>query len=323
MKKPKNSATALGSPFRGLGGFAMALLLLSSLALTPACKRKAPLPEEPPAQTANQAEKAEEPKKVEIEIVREEPKDGLGPGTDEQQQLLIRAKSAFLNEQWDEAEARFKELTQTQPVSGPVVTAYIALGQIYNDSDRAQSAQELYEELLKKAPKVPEVHFVMARTLAEQGDTTKAMREYEMTVKLQPDYLQAIVELAGLYAKSGRKEEAEKLFFSYEKKVYDLAGTLEKKDTPPEEKLRILEIFSFVDDDRANQAIAKTVLDPDPTVRERAIWLAVDLDIASIRPQLEVLGTADPDRRVRLAAKEAMRQLKGGDPKGDQPVRAK
>jgi len=47
------------------------------------------------------------------------------------------------------------------------VTAYIALGSIYNDSDRGEEAQALYSELLAKAPDTPEVHFVMARTLAE------------------------------------------------------------------------------------------------------------------------------------------------------------
>lgn len=234
---------------------------------------------------------------------------GLGPGTEEQQQLLVQAKSAFLNEQWDEAERLFKELTETGEISGPQVTAYIALGSLYADSDRQADAQKLYEELMEKAPEVPEVHFVMARTLAEQGETTKAMKAYERTIKMQPDYLQAMVELGGLYAKSGRKEEAEKLFYMYEKKVYKLAAALEDQNTATEDKLGILEIFSFVDDDRANEAIAKQVLDQDPAVRERAIWLAVDLELGAVKPNLKVLAENDPDRRVRLVAKEALKQL--------------
>lgn len=234
----------------------------------------------------------------------------MGPGTEEQQQILVQAKSAFLNEQWDIAEQLFEKLTRTGPVSGPQVTAYIALGDIYNETDRTEQAEQLYTELREKAPDVPEVHFVLARTLAKQGETTKAMKAYEKTITMQPDYLQAMVELAGLYAKAGRKEEAERLFYKYEQKVYKLASALENPQAETEEKLRILEIFSFVDDDRANEAIAKMITDRDPAVRERAIWLAVDLGLGAVRPNLEVLAANDPDRRVRLVAKEALGQLK-------------
>lgn len=295
----------------------LAALLVSCVA---ACERKEAPPEPPAPDAATEpATATARTKQVEVEVVRAPPKDGLGPGTEAQQQLLVKAKAAFLRENWEEAEKYFRELTETGPISGPQVTAFIALGSIYNDSERGEEAKALYETLAKKAPNIPEVHFVLARTLAEQGDTTRAMRAYQRTVQLQPDYLQALVELAGLYAKSGRKEDAEKLFYDYEKKVYSLAGKLENPATPTPEKLRILDIFSFVDDDRANQAIAKSILDPDPLVRERVIWLAVDLDIASVRPKLEVLGTADPSRNVRLAAKEALRQLEGGDTAGDAP----
>ncbi len=292
-------------------------LTLALLLSTTACERKAEPPPEPPSE--EKPEVAEEPKKVEmeVEVVRQE---GLGPGTEAQMQLLIQAKSAFLNDQWEEAEALFEKLIETEPVSGPVVTATIALGEIYNESEREDRAQQLYERLREKAPGIPEVHFVLARTLAEQGLTTKAIKAYERTVQLQPDYLQALVELAGLYTKAGRKEDAEKLFYDYEKKVYKLAKNLEAAETPPEEKVRILDIFSFVDDDRANQAIAKSVTDPAPEVREKAIYLAIELDIASVKKNLEVLGTSDPDRRVRLAAKEALKQLKDGETAGDKPT---
>lgn len=298
------------------------LVLLALILGSFACTKKEAPPQEKPAATNNaRADGTNNKTTVEIEVVRkEQPDDAMGPGTEEQQQLLIRAKSAFLNEQWEEAEKRFKELTKLGPVSGPQVTAYIALGSIYNDSDRGEEAQALYTELLEKAPETPEVHFVMARTLAEQDETTRAMRAYEKTIKLQPDYLQAVVELGGLYAKSGRKEEAEKMLYSYEKKVYKLATELESPDAAPERKLELLEIFSFVNDDRANQAIAKTVLDPDPAVRERAIWLAVDLELGSIRPNLEVLAERDPSRRVQLAAREALRNLADAPEQGAEPT---
>lgn len=295
--------------------------VLTLVVATTACDEKSsPTPER--TATNNAAVEATNNRTtVELEVVRQEqPDDAMGPGTEAQQQLLIQAKSAFLNERWEEAEARFKELTALGPVSGPQVTAYIALGSIYNDSDRGEEAQALYTELLEKAPDTPEVHFVMARTLAEQGESTRAMRAYEKTIKLQPDYLQAMVELGGLYSKAGRKEEAERMLYGYEKKVYKLAAELEHADAAPEKKLELLEIFSFVNDDRANQAIAKTVLDPDPAVRERAIWLAVDLELGVIKPNLEVLAERDPSRRVQLAAREALKSLEDAPEAGASPT---
>lgn len=300
------------------------LILAIAVALaTSACDESNRAPE--PSQTIAPeptTKTTPEPEELDDKTAQEkaEAEDGLGPGTAEQQQLLVQAKSAFLNDQWDVAEKHFAKLTETGPISGPQVTAFIALGQIYIDSDRTEEAQALYERLQKKAPDVAEVHFVLARTLAEQGDTTKAMRAYEKTLKLQPDYLQAMVELGGLYAKSGRKEEGEKLFYRYEKKVYKLAEQLESKKTPPEEKLYLLEIFSFVNDDRANEAIANTVMDPDPAVRERAIWLAVDLGLGAVRPKLKLLSENDPSRNVRMAAAEALEQLKDAPEAGAKPT---
>lgn len=277
-----------------------------------ACEAKSPeAPPETNSATVPEPQTAQpQTAEIEIEVVRQEaPDNALGPGTEQQQQLLVRAKSAFLNEEWEEAETRFKELVGTEPVSGPLVTAYIALGSIYRDTDRLDEAHALYEELLGKAPEVPEVHFVLARTLAEQGESTRAIKSYERTIELQPEYLQAVVELGALYAKSGRAEEAEKVLHDYERKIYALSKELENKETPPERKLDLLELFGFIDDDRVNEAVVKNVLDPNPEVRERAIWLAVDLKLGEIKPNLRVLADRDPSRRVQLAAREALRSL--------------
>jgi HEAT repeat protein len=128
---------------------------------------------------------------------------------------------------------------------------------------------------------------------------------------LQPDYLQAYVELGGMYDKAGRAEDAQNIFFKYEKKVYELAGKLENAETAVEDKIHILDVFSFVDDDRASAAILKAIADADPLVRERAIYLALEFELGDARPILEKLAENDPNQRVRLAAKEALAGLTG------------
>lgn len=304
------------------------LILILALSVLPAigCQRKqAPPPEPEPQEAARPSEKTAEPTKAgdTLQVPQEAPKppasDGLGPGTEAQQQLLIQAKTAFLREDWDAAEVAFEKLTKTGDLSGPQVTAYIALGQIYRESDRVEQARGLFEELVNKAPNIAEVHFVLARTYAEQGEATKAIKAYEKTITLQHDYLQAMVELAGLYTTAGRKEEGERLFYKYEKRIHELAKKLEDKELPPEEQLRLLDIFSFVDDDRANQAISTALFSQDPFVRERAIWLCVDNQVGGVKGTLQNLADLDPDRRVRASAVEALRMLEDVPEVGHKP----
>jgi tetratricopeptide (TPR) repeat protein len=250
----------------------------------------------------------ERPKSENLDVAKE---DGtLHEATDEQIKQLTTAKQLFLANDLAGAEEAFKVLIASGPLSPQKVSGYVALGQIYRETGRVEKAQALFERLVSKAPEIPEGHFMLARALGERGEATAAIKAYEKTLNLQPDYLQAYVELGGMYDAAGRTEDAQNIFFKYEKKIYELAGRLEKKDTPPEDKLHILDVFGFVDDDRASAAIVKSIADPNPRVRERAIYLALDFQLGEARPLLETLAKNDPDQRVRFAAKEAYAGLK-------------
>jgi tetratricopeptide (TPR) repeat protein len=299
--------------------FALALLFVPFL-LGTGCDNK------PADESVKEAPK-EVPKEAPKQVIKSEAenagvdKDGkpiLGPGTDEQRTLLVKAKSALLTDDWENAEIHFKKLTETGELSGPQVTAYVALAQIYREGDTPEKAVELLSKL--EGTELAEVQFVVARALADSGETTKAMRAYEKTIKIQPDYLQAVVELAGLYAKSGRKEESEKLFFKYEQQVYGYAKKLESMETPPEERLHALEVFTFVNDDRANQAIVAALNDPEPKIRAEAIDLVRDLKIGAAKEQVAEMVLNDPNLEVRMTAKEAMKTLPDAPTDGAKPT---
>ena len=242
----------------------------------------------------------------------------LGPGTDEQRVLLAKAKASMLTDDWESAEREFNRVIKTGEMSGPQVTAYIALAQIHRDNDEPDKALELLAKL--QEVELAEVQFVVARALTDSGESTKAMRAYEKTIKLQPDYLQAIVELAGLYAKAGKKDQAEKLFFDYEKKVYGYAKKLESMDTPPEERLHALEVFTFVDDDRANQAIVRALNDPEPKIRLEAVDLVRDMKLGAAKEKIALMESADPDLKVRMAAKETLKVIATAPKTGAEPT---
>ncbi|MEZ4460986.1 MAG: HEAT repeat domain-containing protein [bacterium] len=245
---------------------------------------------------------------------------GLNAGTPEQQELLARAKVDFMNNDWDQAQGLFEKLATTGPVSGPQVTAMIALAEIYKDKGLDSKASALYMDLLARAPNVAEVQFIAGRYMAENGQTSNAIPAYERAIELDSNYLQAYVELGGLYVKAGREEDANKIFLRYEQRIYAISKVLEDKKADPAEKLEILEILSFVKDDRANQAIMGALGDPAPEVRERAVTLAEEFGIGESQAVIEKLAVEDEDMRVRMAAKAALERVKGASPEGSRPT---
>lgn len=244
----------------------------------------------------------------------------LDSGTQEQQDMLLRAKADFLEGKWDAAQVAFEKLMVTGPISGPQVTAMIALAEIYKEKGEAAKALALYNDLLARAPDVAEVQFIGGRALAENGETSRAIAAYEKAITLDSNYLQAYVELGALYVKAGRNEEANKIFLAYEQRIYGLAKKLESRDIDPAEKLDVLEVFSFVKDDRANQAIMMALADPAPEVRERAVTLAEEFGIGEAIDVVKRLAAEDPDTRVRIAARAAAERMTGAPVEGSKPT---
>lgn len=260
-------------------------------------------PAEAAAKTAEAAEGGEEQKKGDQGAL------GLGEGTDEQRALMVKAKKAFLTDQTVRAEALFKTLAETGPLSGPQVSAMIALAQIYNESGRSDKALALYDQLSERVADVPEVQLVVARAYADQGESTKAINAYKKLLKLQPDYVFALLELGELYSQAGRKEAATKTLYKYEKKVYALAKKLEAPDTSAGERIRILDIFSLVSDDRATAATVKSLGAESPQVRQKAAIVLGETGAIEAKKVLEHTATDDPYLGARMAAKDALKRL--------------
>lgn len=297
--------------------------ILFVLLLSAGCEKSAQeSPPSPPETTVQNQTAAQTAGQTTLEITVESGKktQGLGPGTEEQAALLLAAKADFLADNWDAAQVVFEKLATTGPISGPQVTAMIALAEIYKSKGDKAKASALYMDLLARAPEIAEVQFIAGRSLAENGETTKAIAAYEKAIALEPNYLQAFVELGGLYVKAGRNEEANKTFLQYEQRIYTMAKVLEDKKADPIYKLEILEIFSFVKDDRANQAIIGALVDPTPEVRERAVTLTEENFLGDAVDTVRRLSIEDPDTRVRLAARAAIERLEGADTAGARPT---
>ena len=263
-------------------------------------------------QASDEAKKAQDEKgaaKADKKAGDKAQEDGLGEGTDEQLALLTRAKKAWLTEDMERAETLFEKLADTGPLSGSKVSGIIALADIYNETDRPKKALELYEGLAAEVEDLPEVQIVIARALADMGETSRAIGAYKKLLRAQPDYVFALIELGELYAKAGQDEKAAKSYYKYEQKVYKMADKLEKKETPPGDKLHILDVFSLVSDDRAAEATIAALGDEEPVVRRKAAVVLGQTGATDAIDLLEKVAVNDPSRGVRMAAKGAIKEL--------------
>lgn len=235
----------------------------------------------------------------------------LDAGSAQQQELLAKAKSLYLSNRVEAAKPLFEELVKSEPVSGPVVSATIALGDIYAKEGRDQEAVVLYQSLLKREVKVAEVYLVVARAYQRLNRTEDAIVSYENALKLQPYYIFIYADLGALYASLGKNEESAKAYLSYESKIYDYAKLLEDPSaTTVDQRLDIADTFSYLGDDRVVQALLNAAKkDPLVPVRVRAIKALEESQAVAALPELVALQGAERDPEVSKALNSAVGAL--------------
>lgn len=294
------------------------LLLITALSCSACQKKNAPAPEQSEEQRAPSDDTPQEDEDEAQDSAEESSAvPGLGEGSEHQQGLLLEAKKAFLSDDITRAEALFETLADSEPTSGPQVSAVIALAQIYIDTDRADEALSRYQKLDESVGELPEIQLIIARALAEIGESSRAISAYQKLLEIQPDFVFAHLELGKLYAAAGREDDAAKSFYEYEQKIYKLAELLEAPDTPPAEQIRVLNIFSLVSDDRASEATIHALTFDQPRVREQAAIVLGQTGAVEAIPALKKMEIEDPDPTARIAARGAIKALEDLDLEGE------
>lgn len=106
-----------------------------------------------------------------------------------------------------EAEAIFKELTSTNPNA----LSYYFLGSFYGKTGRPKEAISALNTSLKKDPDFFEAMNELAILYEAEGNLKAAERVYRSLIKSQPQMIIPKARLANLLFKTGRKKEAEAL----------------------------------------------------------------------------------------------------------------
>lgn len=233
----------------------------------------------------------------------------LYAGTEEQQELLARAKVAFLSDAFPLAERLFNELLQTEPMSAPKITAMLALGQVYLETDRENEALALYDSHVDTVLKIPEALVGLGRTYEQMSQTQRAMSVYKKALEAQPNYVFLWSSLGILATRIGESEKAGEYFLKYEQQLTLMAARVESDEAPAEEKIQILDVFSLVEDERALAATLHALGEDHAGVRAHAVRVLGEIQAQEAREKLEELAVEDPDHVVREMAKLALQAL--------------
>lgn len=83
--------------------------------------------------------------------------------------------------------------------------------EIIKDSGHLQAAGYI-NNLLEQQPEAAELYLQLGDVMADEGNTTEAVMQYEKAVRLQPNLLQGFVKLGSLYMSQGNFSVAAELF---------------------------------------------------------------------------------------------------------------
>ncbi len=296
-----------------------ALIVILALASW-GCQKTTPEAPEPAPQTSGAikapATRASDAAKAPPAAPKADPVTGaaeLVPGPEAHGSLLTEAKTYFLAGKLDEAEPYFAQLAGMSPVSSEVVTATIALGDIYAQTNRAQVAMKLYEDLLARVPNIPMVYLVVGRAYAGQEAFGQAIGAYQKALSYQPGFVFLHKEIGQMQAQLGKPEDAAETLLKYERAIYQLAKDLEAHGkTPLEERINIIDVFSMVEDDRVTQSLVLVLTqDPAGDARQAAAKVLGEVLAVSAREPLKKASMLDSEEEVRQAAKAALEAMKG------------
>jgi len=110
------------------------------------------------------------------------------------------------------AEAAYRNVLEIDPTHAD---AYVNLGALLCESDRAAEAVALYDAALRLKPHEALLHFNRAIALEDGGDAAAALTSYHAALRLAPDLADAHYNAARLHQQLGDAKQAVRHFNAY------------------------------------------------------------------------------------------------------------
>lgn len=116
----------------------------------------------------------------------------------------------------DEARIRYRQLLKQDPENHE---AAILIGASYVDEGRLDEGIKYFEKLARKTKQANVVWYYLGRTYLQKNDDNSlknAETAFKTSISLEPDFVQSVIELGGVYEKQGHTGKALKLYESYQ-----------------------------------------------------------------------------------------------------------
>ena len=120
-------------------------------------------------------------------------------------------ESYFMAGKVDQAVAEFKKLIETEPTA----RSYAFLGLSYRNLGRFDEAARNFQQGLKLEPHNSSCLFNLGFIAERQGDTAAAEARFQEVLRVNPEYPEALLELANLRVAGKKLPEAEQLLRKY------------------------------------------------------------------------------------------------------------
>lgn len=284
-------------------------IVTCALLTLPACKRDAsPTPAAPPAPAAKGASAPAPAPASAVATSATAARHQRHPGTAAQLLALEEGGKAAAAGDLAQAVARYRSALDGPP-SGAAISAGLAAAGLL-EVDQPLEAQALYLRTLDIADDVPEAHFAAGRFFGGRQDAVRAIRHLKRTVALEPDFLPAYPLLGGLLVSTGREAEAAERMTTYEKRLNRLLRHLRQGERSAPERTGIIELLSYIDDERATAAVISRLEDSDPAVRMAAGGALVDLAGPAAVTALAKAAVREEVPVVRQMLTSALRQAR-------------
>jgi len=164
--------------------------------------------------------------------------------------------------------------------------------------DRSDEAIAVIEKALAKDPKSARLYVLRASVYRERGDLARASSDLEQARSLDADDLPAVLELAGLRASDGKRDDARALY----DEAIAIESTQAKPDEPSDWKATVslarLELEAGETD--AARARLRKVLDANPRQGEAAWLLLKSFGLETGGSDLGEMERIDLARRAAL-----------------------
>lgn len=215
--------------------------------------------------------------------------------TNEQRNLLERARTELLQDRQEAAMTTLSDLVQTETLSRELRDGIVLYGDLLDESGQTADAIAFLEAASRELPPDGDVYFVLGRIYASEGLVEEGEEAFRHAVRADPSLLRAWVALARLLDASGRPDAAEEAMIHYEREVFRLGAELSGPGTIEDKLETIATLRVALPDPRVSRLLARALQSDALEVQRAALDALANVGTRNALDALDAYLAREPD----------------------------